>query len=78
VLERKQFSDECVHFPETPMMCRAIDAYRTWTHSLREDSCRLVREAVRPRAIAAEVESSRTLSANQKRCFVNAGERDAD
>jgi len=40
------------------MMCRAIDAYRTWTRSLREDSCRLVREAVRSRAIAAEVESS--------------------
>jgi hypothetical protein len=40
------------------MISRAIDAYRTWTDSSREDSRRLVREAVRPRAIAAEVESS--------------------
>jgi hypothetical protein len=58
ILERKQISYRRFHFTEMPMTCRAIDAYPSGTHRLREVSRRLVREAVRSRAIAAKAESA--------------------
>jgi hypothetical protein len=58
ILERKQISYKHGHFIDMPMICRAIDADPLWAHRLREVSRRLVREAVRSRAIAAKAETA--------------------
>jgi hypothetical protein len=57
-LESKQISYRRGHFTDMPMIWRAIDADPLWAHRLREVSRRLVREAVRSRAIAAKAETA--------------------
>ena len=77
-LERKQISRKCVHFTGIPMRLRAIDAYPSRTHSLREVSRRLVREAVRSRAIAAKAETAEACQPITSVALSVLGERDAD
>ena len=77
-LERKQTSYKRGHFTDMPMICRAIDAYQSWAHRLREVSCRLVREAVRSRAIAAKAESAEACQPITSVALSVHGERDAD
>ena len=60
------------------MRLRAIDAYPSRTHSLREVSRRRVREAVRSRAIAAKAESAEACQPITSVALSVHGERDAD
>ena len=76
--ERKQFSYKRVHFADMPMICRAINAYPLWAHRLREVSRRLVREAVRSRAIAAKAETAEACQPITSVALSILGERDAD